>query len=237
MHGDAWGMGYGAARCTGPHGGARRMQAACCCAVVCVCSSPSLRLCTLHSARIPARSRRSQITDHRSSPHTHGIAHHCRPRLCCWWPMPMAQDPGPLPRGSCMARAFTCRIQGCTMHMALAPAPYNKPKPSSPVGPVPRVPGRSGAWGRLPPCVVGCWRHWGDWRCWLLALALARLGVAVAACSRHCFTYIGSTNGPIHRPNPVRYVQYGCYETTARSETRKLARVRPARCPAWRIWP
>jgi hypothetical protein len=41
---------------------------------------------------------------------------------------------------------------------------------------------------------------------------------------RHCFTYIGSPNGPIQRPNPVRYVQYGCYEATARSETRKLAR-------------
>jgi hypothetical protein len=27
------------------------------------------------------------------------------------------------------------------------------------------------------------------------------------------------------------------YETTARSETRKLARVRPARCPACGIWP
>jgi hypothetical protein len=54
---------------------------------------------------------------------------------------------------------------------------------------------------------------------------------------RHCFTYIGSPNGPIQRPNPVRYVQYECYETTARSETRKLTRVRPARCPAWRTWP
>jgi hypothetical protein len=50
--------------------------------------------------------------------------------------------------------------------------------------------------------------------------------------TRHCFTYIGSPNGPVQRPNPVRYVQYECYETTARSETRKLARVRPARCPA-----
>jgi hypothetical protein len=55
--------------------------------------------------------------------------------------------------------------------------------------------------------------------------------------NRHCFTYIGSPNGPIQRPNPVRYVQYKRYETTARSETRKLARARPARCPAWRIWP
>jgi hypothetical protein len=35
-----------------------------------------------------------------------------------------------------------------------------------------------------------------------------------AACgeARHCFAYIGSTNGPIQRPKPVRaYVQYGCY--------------------------
>jgi hypothetical protein len=53
------------------------------------------------------------------------------------------------------------------------------------------------------------------------------------AGGRHCFTYIGYPNGPIQRPKPVRYVQYECYETTARSETRKLARVRPARCPAW----
>jgi hypothetical protein len=233
MHGDAWGMGYGAARCTGPHGGARRMQAACCCAVVCVCSSPSLRLRTLHSVRIPARSRRSQITDHITTYTWH----------CTSLPAPVmllvanANGPGPRTPATRELHGACIYMQDSGMHMALAPAPYNKPKPSSPVGPVPRVPGRSGAWGRLPPCVVGCWRHWGDWRCWLLALALVRLGVAVAACSRHCFTYIGSTNGPIHRPNPVRYVQYGCYETTARSETRKLARVRPARCPAWRIWP
>jgi hypothetical protein len=37
---------------------------------------------------------------------------------------------------------------------------------------------------------------------------------------RDCLTYIGSPNGPIQRPNPVRYVQYGCYEATARPETR-----------------
>jgi hypothetical protein len=37
---------------------------------------------------------------------------------------------------------------------------------------------------------------------------------------RHCFAYIGPPNGPIQRPNPVRYVRYGCYETTAGSETR-----------------
>jgi hypothetical protein len=36
--------------------------------------------------------------------------------------------------------------------------------------------------------------------------------------TRHCFTYICPPNGPIQRPNPVRYVQYECYETTARSE-------------------
>jgi hypothetical protein len=62
-------------------------------------------------------------------------------------------------------------------------------------------------------------------------LALAR--------TRGSFTYIGSPNGPIQRLEPVRLgmsnVQYGCYEATARSETRKLARVRPARCPAWRL--
>jgi hypothetical protein len=33
------------------------------------------------------------------------------------------------------------------------------------------------------------------------------------------FTYIGSPNGPIQHLEPVRYVQYECYETTARSET------------------
>jgi hypothetical protein len=49
---------------------------------------------------------------------------------------------------------------------------------------------------------------------------------------RGSFAYTGSPNGPIQRLEPVRYVQYECYETTARSETRKLARVRPARCPA-----
>jgi hypothetical protein len=54
----------------------------------------------------------------------------------------------------------------------------------------------------------------------------------VGGSSRHSFTYIGSPNGPIQRPNPVMYVQYECYETTAGSETRKLARMRPARCPA-----
>jgi hypothetical protein len=32
---------------------------------------------------------------------------------------------------------------------------------------------------------------------------------------RHYVTYIGSPNGPIQRTNPVRYVQYECYETTA----------------------
>jgi hypothetical protein len=53
------------------------------------------------------------------------------------------------------------------------------------------------------------------------------------AICRHCFTYIGSPHGPIQRPKPVRYAQCGCYEITARSETQKLARVRPARCPAW----
>jgi hypothetical protein len=37
------------------------------------------------------------------------------------------------------------------------------------------------------------------------------------------------------QPKPVRYVQYECCKATARSETRKLARVGPARCPAWGI--
>jgi hypothetical protein len=50
--------------------------------------------------------------------------------------------------------------------------------------------------------------------------------------------YNGPPNGPIQRPKPVsRYVQCECCKTTARSETRKLARVGPARCPAWGIWP
>jgi hypothetical protein len=62
-------------------------------------------------------------------------------------------------------------------------------------------------------------------------------GSRVVPCSRDSFMYIGPPNGPIQRLKPVRYVQYECYETTARSETRKLARVRPARCPAWRMWP
>jgi hypothetical protein len=55
--------------------------------------------------------------------------------------------------------------------------------------------------------------------------------VLVFVIIRHYFTYTGSPNGPIQRPKPVRYVQCECYETTARSEARKLARVRPARCP------
>jgi hypothetical protein len=59
-----------------------------------------------------------------------------------------------------------------------------------------------------------------------------RAASASSSHIRQCFTYIGSPNSPIQR-----YVQYECYETTARSETRKLARVRPARCPAWGIWP
>jgi hypothetical protein len=49
-----------------------------------------------------------------------------------------------------------------------------------------------------------------------------QLPIADCCCStaRHCFcfAYIGPPNGPIQRPNPVRYVQCGCYETTARSE-------------------
>jgi hypothetical protein len=36
---------------------------------------------------------------------------------------------------------------------------------------------------------------------------------------RRHITYIGPPNGPIQRPKPVRYVQYECYEATARSET------------------
>jgi hypothetical protein len=55
---------------------------------------------------------------------------------------------------------------------------------------------------------------------------------SLLTAARGSFMYIGSPNGPIQRLEPVRYVQYECYETTARSETRKLARVRPARCPA-----
>jgi hypothetical protein len=47
-------------------------------------------------------------------------------------------------------------------------------------------------------------------------------GMRLGTVSR--ITYIGPPNGPIQRPNPVRYVQYECYEATARSETRKLAR-------------
>jgi hypothetical protein len=71
-------------------------------------------------------------------------------------------------------------------------------------------------------------------------MAQAAAAAAIAAeeegggAGRHCFAYIGPPNGPIQRQNPVRYVQYEykCYGATARSETRKLARVRPARCPA-----
>jgi hypothetical protein len=48
-------------------------------------------------------------------------------------------------------------------------------------------------------------------------------GQGVLRGSRDSFTYIGPPNGPIQRLEPVRYAQYGCYETTARSETRKLA--------------
>jgi hypothetical protein len=68
---------------------------------------------------------------------------------------------------------------------------------------------------------------------WLFAMGGAPL---IRAMHRHCFAYLGPPNGPVQRPKPFRYVQYECYETTARSETRKLARVRPARCPAWGIW-
>jgi hypothetical protein len=52
----------------------------------------------------------------------------------------------------------------------------------------------------------------------------ARLAPGACPCSligagtASRFTYTGPTNGPIQRPNPVRCVQYGCYETTARSE-------------------
>jgi hypothetical protein len=83
---------------------------------------------------------------------------------------------------------------------------------------------------------VGCGLRWRQY-----AVAVARGGYTTLSTtgsrSRHCFTYIGSPNGPIQRPNPVRYVQYEYCEATARSETRELARVRPARCPAWGIWP
>jgi hypothetical protein len=75
-------------------------------------------------------------------------------------------------------------------------------------------------------------RHGGHWG------GMAHGAWRMASSTRHYVTYIGSPNGPIQRTNPVRYVQYECYETTAGSETRKLARVRrPARCPAWKMWP
>jgi hypothetical protein len=34
--------------------------------------------------------------------------------------------------------------------------------------------------------------------------------------------YIGSPNGPIQRPNPVRYVQYECYETSCEVRNTKI---------------
>jgi hypothetical protein len=64
---------------------------------------------------------------------------------------------------------------------------------------------------------------------------LAGVLCVAPAYVRDSFMYIGSPNGPIQRMEPVRYVQYECYETTARSETRKLARVRPARCALPRL--
>jgi hypothetical protein len=87
-----------------------------------------------------------------------------------------------------------------------------------------------------PPLARGLgWRHWGAITGPWCGHSVHPRALRVAG--RYCFTYIGSPNGPIQRPNPVRYVQCECHETTARSEIRKLARVRPARCPAWRIWP
>jgi hypothetical protein len=77
--------------------------------------------------------------------------------------------------------------------------------------------------------------------CWCLGVGayhslsappVARMLPIGPGARRDSFMYIGSPNGPIQRLKPVRYAQYECYETTARSETRKLARVRPARCPA-----
>jgi hypothetical protein len=80
-------------------------------------------------------------------------------------------------------------------------------------------------WGENGPAagaliigLTGVW-VWGLSLGFEVALALA----ALAPFSRHCFTYLGPPNGPIQRPKPVRYVQYECYEATARSEIRKLA--------------
>jgi hypothetical protein len=64
---------------------------------------------------------------------------------------------------------------------------------------------------------------------------MANTNTAVVCCVMEgggggCFGYIGPPNGPIQRPKPITYVQCDCCKTTARSETRKLARVGPARC-------
>jgi hypothetical protein len=47
------------------------------------------------------------------------------------------------------------------------------------------------------------------------------LVAATATVGRHYVTYLGPPNGPTQRTNPVRYVQYECYEATAGTETRK----------------
>jgi hypothetical protein len=60
-----------------------------------------------------------------------------------------------------------------------------------------------GEFGMAPAPFVHCCKNWNLE--WLLQN------------TRGSFTYIGSPNGPIQRLEPVRYVQYECYETTARS--------------------
>jgi hypothetical protein len=90
----------------------------------------------------------------------------------------------------------------------------NGPQPASEVSERQRLP----FWPRLLAAVRSAWCYQGNLtRAWCLV--------------RHCFAYIGPLNGPVQRPKPVRYFQYECYEASARYETRKLARVRPARCP------
>jgi hypothetical protein len=94
--------------------------------------------------------------------------------------------------------------------------------------------------GRVSFCVKICTRtfncrHWQQRELLATPQALLQRPPAYSCGSRHfgtafAYAYIGPPYGPMQRPNPVRYVQCGCYEATARSETRKLARVRCATC-------
>jgi hypothetical protein len=101
-------------------------------------------------------------------------------------------------------------------------------------GPAGRIASRtSGPETKASACTISEYAH-AHWPPPGWPLSAVVIVISTPDASRHYVTYMvyRLSQRPYPRTNPVRYVQYECYETTAGSETRKLARVRPARCPA-----